>query len=275
MKNSEKNNKKIIIEENKNQGENAASVEIKRKRGRPKKNDNNNLIQLKNKKNNNKKINNAESIENKGLEGDKKINKNNKKNNLIAKKNSDIIPDNQDDNKGITKHRGRPKGSTNTIKTSRPDRSVQGMVTDDKRQAILRFNMVLYKLPKVNKDNPDDIQERTDMFFELCNEYNLSPTVAAYAMSLGIDRITLWTWITNKTDVIKNKECLNILKNAYTFINAQYENMLTEGKIVPVSAFFLMQNNHGYKQQTDHVITANTPDNVTDDDIMNKAGLIE
>ena len=262
-----KNTEKINNKNNNIPAENAATVEIKRKRGRPKKTDNNNLFELKNKKNNNKKINNAETVENKGFTDNEKINKKSGKN----KNNIDIISgsDNQ------VKHRGRPKGSTNAIKTSRPDRSVQGMVTDDKRQAILQFNMVLYKLPKVNKNDPGDMQNRTDMFFELCNEYNISPTVAAYAMSLGIDRITLWTWITNKTDVIKNTECLNILKNAYTFINAQYENMLTEGKIVPVSAFFLMQNNHGYKQQTDHVITANTQDNVTDNDIMNKAGLLE
>lgn len=274
MKNTEKNNKKIIIEKNKNAAEMAETVEIKRKRGRPKKTDNNNLIQLKNKKNKLNNIDNPVSIENTGIPGNEKINKKSGKNKNNSVKNNNIIPVQDPDNVQV-KHRGRPKGSTNAIKTSRPDRSVQGMVTDDKRQAILRFNMVLYKLPKVNKDNPDDIQDRTDMFFELCNQYNLAPTVAAYAMSLGIDRITLWTWITNKSDVIKNTECLNILKNAYTFINAQYENMLTEGKIVPVSAFFLMQNNHGYKQQTDHVITANVPDNVTDDDIMNKAGLIE
>ena len=271
MKNTEKNNKKIIPEKNKIQDKTAASLEIKRKRGRPKKTENNNLSELKNKKNNNKKINNSRSLENKGLEGNQKINKKSEKNKNNSEKNTDIISgsDNQ------VKHRGRPKGSVNTLKTSRHDRSVQSMVTDDKRQAILQFNMVLYKLPKVDKDNPDSLQDRTDMFFTLCNEHNISPTVAAYAMSLGIDRITLWTWIDNKTGVIKNKECLNILKNAYVFINSQYETMLTEGKIVPVSAFFLMQNNHGYKQQTDHVITANTNDNVTEEDIANKANLLD
>ena len=265
-----KNTEKIENKNTENPAGIAETVEIKRKRGRPKKTEINNNIELKNKKNKLNNFDNPVSIENTCVPGHEKINKKSGKN----KNNIDIIPGSNQDNLPV-KHRGRPKGSTNAIKTSRPDRSVQGMVTDDKRQAILQFNMVLYKLPKVNKNDPGDMQNRTDMFFELCNEYNISPTVAAYAMSLGIDRITLWTWITNKTDVIKNTECLNILKNAYTFINAQYENMLTEGKIVPVSAFFLMQNNHGYKQQTDHVIIANTQDNVTDNDIMNKAGLLE
>ena len=61
----------------------------------------------------------------------------------------------------------------------------------------------------------------------------------------------------------------------YDFINNNYEQLLTEGKIIPVAGFFLLQNNYGYKQQTDHVITANQENNVTDDDIANKAGLID
>ena len=135
--------------------------------------------------------------------------------------------------------------------------------------------MTLSHLPPVEKNNPVSVQDRTDYFFNLCVDYDISPTIAGYALSLGIDRVTLWTWLTGKVDYIKNTQVINIIKNAYSTINNLYEQLLTEGKIVPVSAFFLMQNNHGYKQQTDHVITANTQDNVTDNDIMNKAGLIE
>lgn len=274
MKNSEKNNKKIIIEENNNTIENAAGVEIKRKRGRPKKTDNNNLIQLKNKKNNNKKINNAESIENKGFEGDKKINKNNKKNTGKNKnnsvKNNNIIPA-QDPSENQVKKRGRPKGTTGITRKD----NIHNIVPKEVKQRLLDFNMVLCHLSPVDKNNPLQIQERTNYYFSLCGDYDISPTVAGYALSLGIDRRTLWTWLDNRTDVIKNKQCLDFLKNAYNTINNLYEQLLTEGKIVPVSAFFLMQNNHGYKQQTDHVITANTDNNVTEEDIANKAGLID
>ena len=106
-------------------------------------------------------------------------------------------------------------------------------------------------------------------------QYNVSPTVAGYSLSLGVDRHTLYNWLNNKTESIKNKECFHILKTTYDFINNSYEQLLTEGKIIPVSAFFLLQNNYGYKQQTDHVIIANTNDNVTEEDIANKAGLID
>ena len=58
-------------------------------------------------------------------------------------------------------------------------------------------------------------------------------------------------------------------------INTQYEELLTQGKMIPVSAFFLLQNNHGYKQQTDHVITANQDNTLSLADISNRAGLLD
>lgn len=264
MKNTEKNNKKIIIEKNNNPAEMAESLEIKRKRGRPRKNNNDELINLKNKKNNNKKINNAEAIENKGLEGNQKINKNNK-NNII------VSGSGQDENQ-VKKGRGRPKGTTGITRRD----NINSPAFDEVRKKILGFNMVLFHLPKINDYNDLQlVQERTDLFFNLCVQHSVSPTVAGYAFSLGIDRATLWNWINKKTDRIKNQKCFDVIKNAYDFINNNYEQLLTEGKIIPVAGFFLLQNNYGYKQQTDHVITANQENNVTDEDITNKAGLLD
>jgi hypothetical protein len=34
---------------------------------------------------------------------------------------------------------------------------------------------------------------------------------------------------------------------------------MADGKINPVAAIFLMKNNHGYKDQTDVVVTPNNP----------------
>lgn len=264
MKNTEKNNKKIISEKNNNPAEMAGSLEIKRKRGRPKKTENNNLFELKNKKNNNKKINNAETIENKGMEGNQKINKKSEKNIIVS-------GSGQDENQA-KKGRGRPKGTTGITRRD----NINSPAFDEVRKKILAFNMVLFKLPKIaNYNDLQLVQERTDLFFNLCVQHSVSPTVAGYSFSLGVDRHTLWNWLNGKTETIKNKECFHVIKNAYDFINNNYEQLLTEGKIIPVAGFFLLQNNYGYKQQTDHVITANTDNNVTDEDIANKAGLID
>lgn len=261
------NSEKINNKKNNIPVENAASIEIKRKRGRPKKTENNNLLELKNKKNNNKKINNAESLENKGMEGNQKINKKSEKN-----KNNIIISGSGQDENQAKKGRGRPKGTTGITRRD----NINSPAFDEVRKKILGFNMVLFHLPKISDYNDLQlVQDRTDLFFNLCVQHSVSPTVAGYSFSLGVDRHTLWNWINGKTETIKNKECFHVIKNAYDFINNNYEQLLTEGKIIPVAGFFLLQNNYGYKQQTDHVITANQENNVTDEDIANKAGLID
>lgn len=58
-------------------------------------------------------------------------------------------------------------------------------------------------------------------------------------------------------------------------INTQYEELLTEGKMIPVGAFFLMQNNHGYRNQTDHVVVAQQAEEPNTDDIAARAGLLD
>ena len=175
-------------------------------------------------------------------------------------------------NEIVTRKRGRPKGITGKTRSD----NIQSVVTDEVKQKILKFNMALYHLPKItDKDNYEQISNRTDLFFNLCIEHGITPTLAGYALSLGIDRRTLWMWLNNKTEYIKNSDVYHILKMAYDFINSSYENLLTEGKIIPVSGFFLLQNNYGYKQQTDHIITANTENQETIQDISNRANLMD
>ena len=173
------------------------------------------------------------------------------------------------------KHRGRPKGSKNTVKTHRKD-NTQEIIPSEDRQRIVAFNNVLLKLPRVNdRNNAQEIQERITFFLTLCQERSVMPTVAGLALALGVDRTTLWSWMNNKQGEIKNREVIDILKNTYFSINSQYEMLLTEGKMIPVSAFFLMQNNFGYKQQTDHVIKADNNNEPSQEDISNKAGLLD
>jgi hypothetical protein len=42
----------------------------------------------------------------------------------------------------------------------------------------------------------------------------------------------------------------------------------------PVSAFFLMKNNYGYRDTTDYIVTANQEQQVSLPDIANRAGLL-
>lgn len=194
-----------------------------------------------------------------------------KKSELIDNKNikNDIILSGSNQDK---KKRGRPKGTTGITRKD----NINSPAFDEVRKKILEFNMVLFHLPKIKDYNDfQAVKDRTDLYFNLCIQHSVSPTVAGYSFSFGVDRHTLWNWLNNKTETIKNKECFHVIKNAYDFINNNYEQLLTEGKIIPVAGFFLLQNNYGYKQQTDHVITTEQNNNVTDEDIYNKADLLD
>lgn len=273
MKNTEKNNKKIIIEEKNNPAEMAETVEIKRKRGRPKKTDNNNLIQLKNKKNKLNNIENPVSIENTGIPGNEKINKKSGKNKNNSVKNNNIIPV-QDPDTVQVKHRGRPKGTKNTSIRADHDININSGSGDNAK--IIRYTLALSSC-----DVPGDINDlqfvmdRIKHFYDVCIEYDIKPSVAALAKVFNINRTTLFNWLNGKTERIKNPECLNAIKNAYDNISVQYEFYMNTGKINPVAGIFLMKNNFGYKDNTEHVISVNQDNNVTDNDIYNRAALVE
>lgn len=50
---------------------------------------------------------------------------------------------------------------------------------------------------------------------------------------------------------------------------------MNNGKINPVAGIFLMKNNMGYKDNTEHTISVNQDNNVTDNDILNRAALVD
>lgn len=184
---------------------------------------------------------------------------------------SEIISDNK-----TVKKTGRPKGSKDITKRKTRKDNSQLCIASDDRLKILKFNRALMKFPRVaDRNNYDLMSARVERYLELCEQHEILPTVAGLALAFGVDRATLWDWISESRGTIKNADVVDLLKAVYASINTQYEELLTQGKMIPVSAFFLMQNNHGYKQQTDHVITARQEEQETVSDITQRANLLD
>jgi len=178
---------------------------------------------------------------------------------------------------GTKQVRGQGKrGADKKPRKIRYDNSPMTAVALDDRSRIVRHNLELFNLGTLKDRNDEiEVQERIQAYFEICAKNSVMPTVAGFAMALGIDRSTLWLWMDNRTGVIKNPAVLDVLKRIYSMINTQYEELLTEGKIIPVGAFFLLQNNHGYRNQTDHVVVAQQAEEPNTDDIAARAGLLD
>lgn len=187
------------------------------------------------------------------------------------------IPEESKANKTVQKKRGRPKGSKNTVKTKRPDKSIERSVqteTGENTKYILH-DMKLSALPAINVNDPEQMQQRITEYFRICSEDDIKPSVSSLGLAFGISRATMFNWLTGKTQTLSNKESFDTFKKAYDQINSYYEHMLNNGKINPVSGIFLLKNNYGYQDTTQHIIQANTEQALSLPDITARAGLLE
>lgn len=174
-----------------------------------------------------------------------------------------------------TKTVGRRKGSNDKQpRRKRSDMNPIEAIPADERMKIMKHNLQLFNLPKVNPNDPKELYSRVCDYFSICASNEIVPSVAGFAFALGIDRKTLWYWMTQNDSIVKCGESLDILKTAYSFITAQYEDLMNTGKINPVAGIFLMKNNMGYKDQTDHILTARQEQQESESDLMNRAGLL-
>ena len=172
----------------------------------------------------------------------------------------------------VKKGRGRPKGTKN--KTIRKDKDIQPTAPGKNRKAML-FSVALSTLPYIDVNNPLQVRNIVSQYFDICSQFDLKPTIAARAMAFHVDRATLFNWLNHNTRTIKNTECFDTIKQAYNQITLLYETYLTDGSIIPVSGFFLMKNNMGYKDTTDYIINTNQEKEDNPGDIFNRAGLLD
>lgn len=195
---------------------------------------------------------------------DKKTEKNNLNNekNIIAA-----------DPGNTVKKRGRPKGSKNSIKTTRQDKTIQTLPGENTK--YLTHDLKLFRLPKIDLNNTEQLKQRIDEYFSISAADDIKPSIASFSLSLGINRFDLFNYINGRSNVIKNHECILTLKSAYDLINSYYEHMMNTGKINPVAGIFLMKNNLGYKDNTEYTINTNQERQETITDITSRANLLD
>ena len=144
-------------------------------------------------------------------------------------------------------------------KRTRPDRkealSVHTEPGDNRK--YLEHSMVMLDWPDVNVREPEQVKERMGMYFALCAQDDMKPSVAGMALAFGVDRTTLWKWANGVDSKTLPPESRNLVKKAYQLLNAQMENYMQNGKINPVAGIFLMKNNMGYADKQEVVLTPN------------------
>lgn len=146
------------------------------------------------------------------------------------------------------------------VKQKRPKKSEQMQVQTEPgdNTKSLAHTLEINNLPEIDTSDPKQITARIGEYFALCVKNDMRPSVAAMALSLGVDRKTLWTWA-NGEGRGKNSDVRNSVKRAYAALNVMMEDYMQTGKINPVSGIFLMKNNFGYTDKQEVVLTPNNP----------------
>lgn len=148
----------------------------------------------------------------------------------------------------------------------RPDSTVQAMPGDNAKYTA--HNLMLYRLKPVSFESAEEVAERTETYFDICNQNDMKPSVAGYALSLGISRQELWNIVSGRR--VKPDAVVDLLKRAYLVLNAQMEDYMQNGKINPVSGIFLMKNSFQYQDKQEIQVSANQGDAESPDQLASK-----
>lgn len=140
-----------------------------------------------------------------------------------------------------------------------------GVLTEpgDNRK-YLAVSMQLMKLPDIDLNDPEQVEQRLEEYFAIHFENDLKPTVAGMGLALnGMDRRRLWEIKTGNlkggtTEYNLPTLTLDAIKKAYKIMENMWENYMQNGKINPVSGIFLGKNNFGYQDKQEMVLTPNT-----------------
>ena len=115
--------------------------------------------------------------------------------------------------------------------------------------------------PPVYQDT-EELHGVIDAFWDVLTEKNISgmkivPDVEGFCAFSGISRETLNNWENGTTNKPNDfVDAIKRLKNTMAFVKKQ---LALTGKMPPIVAAMDFNNNHGYTQRQEHVITANNP----------------
>lgn len=130
---------------------------------------------------------------------------------------------------------------------------ITGTKAEDVKR-IMQNCLRWYELPRIKTD--EDCGQRLYDFFVGCSESGELPTVEKMCLALGYARNTVFEWEQGQKCSL---ERTNMIKKAKSLIAAFEAEMVSEGKINPVTYIFRAKNYFGMKDQQDLVLTPNTP----------------
>jgi hypothetical protein len=127
------------------------------------------------------------------------------------------------------------------------------------------------QLEPCRKDRPEMVKERLDMYFAVCSQSDLMPSVESMCLALGISRVSAFKWEKDTTC-----ESGRLISRAKDICNAMLTQSAMNGSTNVVYAIWLQKNNAGYLDAAQKIEISNVSDDATAaiEEKMQGSGLI-
>lgn len=156
-----------------------------------------------------------------------------------------------DDDKIVPIKQNKPKRHRN-----RPDLANFGQefIEPVDNTKYIKFAMSSWNMPKVNIENPKEVEERINWYFQRCCDNDMKPGVVGLSNALGVTRQSLWNWKEGITQS-SNKESIELVQRAYITLEELWEDYMLNGRVSPPNGIFIGKNHFLYKDTQDVVIS--------------------
>lgn len=151
----------------------------------------------------------------------------------------------------------KPEGETAITKPKKPLPPTafgQDFCEPGDNSKYLGHALTINRMPLVDLNDINAVEERIDWYFDLCFANDMKPTVSGFCNSLKINRQTLLNW---RTGAFRAGTHQAVILEKYAMMEELWENYMQNGKINPVSGIFLGKNNYGYADKQEYVLTPN------------------
>lgn len=146
---------------------------------------------------------------------------------------------------------------------------VRGNIDPELTKQVGARLMYWYRLGNVKAVTDEEIAERLDHYFSRCFATGEIPLVETMSLALGYARGTLWDWEVGGVGSTPARR--DLIKKAKELIASYDANMVSDGKLNPVTYIFRSKNYYGMKDQMDYIVSPGDPlGSLTDPDDIKK-----
>ena len=94
-------------------------------------------------------------------------------------------------------------------------------------------------------------EKEIDDYFQLCSDKQVVPTITTLALWLGCDKDTIYNHANNS-----NSPFFGLFKNVINYCHSLMQNGAVDGKVNPVTYFFISKNDYGMRDDKNITVSA-------------------